>query len=441
MTDHVPDIHPTAAPPAPAAGTTAPVAAAVVAAPAAAPAEPAAGEAGHPSFSSSVNADAAPADAGSGSDAGSDAGAETAADSHADAARPAGNGKRRGGRNRRKSGSADGAQEQQPPQPAAPQAEGGAKAAPRGPRPIPPALEKLAALYPQLFGAVFRPLKRGIFQDLMAAHPEDFEREALKVALGIHTRSTRYLQSVAAGQQRHDLQGQAVEAMAPEHVHQALVEVHRRRSGRNNPNSEDLLPKLRARIVANIESSGLSREAYAERVRTRDEAANALLDEALAEMAAKTAREEALVRAFEASGKTVEAFADMYGMDPRNVARSLHSAQARAAAEATAAAQQEQEEARSDTRPAAPAESSDSQAVQADAPAAAAAAAAAAAPVADVATSVPAKPAAPATPAPRSADSKTAAPPTAAVALQPRLWCLRSPMTMTPPAPRRGRWS
>ena len=438
MTDHVPDIHPTAAPPAPAAGTTAPVAAAVVAAPpAAAPAEPAAGEAGHPSFSSSsVNADAAPADAGSGSDAGSDADAETAADSHADAARPAGNGKRRGGRNRRKSGSADGAQEQQPPQPAAPQAEGGAKAAPRGPRPIPPALEKLAALYPQLFGAVFRPLKRGIFQDLMAAHPEDFEREALKVALGIHTRSTRYLQSVAAGQQRHDLQGQAVEAMAPEHVHQALVEVHRRRSGRNNPNSEDLLPKLRARIVANIESSGLSREAYAERVRTRDEAANALLDEALAEMAAKTAREEALVRAFEASGKTVEAFADMYGMDPRNVARSLHSAQARAAAEATAAAQQEEEEARSDTRPAAPAESSDSQAVQADAPAAAAA------PVADVATSVPAKPAAPATPAPRSAESKTAALPTAAaVALQPRLWCLRSPMTMTPPAPRRGRWS
>ena len=401
MTDHVPDIHPTAAPPAPAAGTTAPVAAAVVAAPpAAAPAEPAAGEAGHlsSSSSSSAKADAAPADAGSGFDAGSDSSAETAADSHADAARPAGNGKRRGGRNRRKSSSADGAQEQHPPQPAAPQAEGGAKAAPRGPRPIPPALEKLAALYPQLFGAVFRPLKRGIFQDLMAAHPEDFEREALKVALGIHTRSTRYLQSVAAGQQRHDLQGQAVEAMAPEHVHQALVEVHRRRSGRNNPNSEDLLPKLRARIVANIESSGLSREAYAERVRTRDEAANALLDEALAEMAAKTAREEALVRAFEASGKTVEAFADMYGMDPRNVARSLHSAQARAAAEATAAAQQQEEEAHSDTRPAAPAESSDSQAVQADAPA-------------------------------------------AAVPLQPRLWCLRSPMTMTPPAPRRGRWS
>ena len=49
----------------------------------------------------------------------------------------------------------------------------------RAPRPIPPALEKLAQLYPQLFGAVFLPLKRGIFQDLLAAHPEAFEREAL----------------------------------------------------------------------------------------------------------------------------------------------------------------------------------------------------------------------------------------------------------------------
>lgn len=205
----------------------------------------------------------------------------------------------------------------------------------RAPRPIPPALEQLAALYPQLFGAVFLPLKRGIFQDLLAAHPDAFEREALKQALGIHTRSTRYLQCVAAGQQRHDLQGQPVEAMAPEHIHQALLEVHRRRQGRS---TEDLLPKLRARIVANIEASGLSREDYAERTRTRDAAANALLDEALAELAEKIAREEALLRTFEASGKkSVDEFADMYGMDPRAVLRSLHNARTRAAAAAAAA--------------------------------------------------------------------------------------------------------
>ena len=152
----------------------------------------------------------------------------------------------------------------------------------RAARAIPPVLEQLAELYPGLFGEVFLPLKRGIFQDLLAAHPGVLDREALKTGLAIHTRSTRYLQAVAAGLQRHDLAGQAVEAMAPEHVHQALLEVFRRRQSRAG---EDLRPKLLQRLIQAFEASGLTREAYDERVRGRDDAANALLDEALAEAA------------------------------------------------------------------------------------------------------------------------------------------------------------
>lgn len=192
-----------------------------------------------------------------------------------------------------------------------------------------PALEQLATLYPHLFGAVFRPLKRGIFQDLLAAHPEMFERDALKVALGIHTRSTRYLQSVAAGDKRHDLAGEPVEDMAPEHVHHALLEVYRRRKARA---TEDLLPKLRNRIIAAFESSGLTREAYTELVVGRDDAANAILEEAFAEWAARNAKAEALLRAFEASGSTLEQFADMYGMDPRSTGQQLERARKLAAA-------------------------------------------------------------------------------------------------------------
>jgi sRNA-binding protein len=188
-----------------------------------------------------------------------------------------------------------------------------------------PVLEQLAALYPALFGAVFLPLKRGIFQDLMAAHPEALDSELLKEALALHTRSTRYLSAVASGQQRHDLQAQAVEAMAPEHVHHALLEVHRRRQGRSQ---EDLRPKLREHMVRAFEASGLSREDYALRVHSRDEAANALLEEALAEAATRAARAEALLRAFESSGQTVEAFADMYGMDVRDATRTLDRARA-----------------------------------------------------------------------------------------------------------------
>ncbi len=183
-----------------------------------------------------------------------------------------------------------------------------------------PVLEKLAALYPPLFGAVFLPLKRGIFQDLLETHPDAFERDGLKAALSLHTRSTRYLTAVASGEQRHDLQGQPVEAMAPEHVHHALLEVYRRRQTRSK---EDLRPKLIARMVQACEASGLAPAAYAERVRSRDEAANAVLDEAMVELEARSAKTQALLQAFKASGKTVDEFADMYGMDPRSVSRML----------------------------------------------------------------------------------------------------------------------
>jgi sRNA-binding protein len=186
-----------------------------------------------------------------------------------------------------------------------------------------PLLDKLAALYPQLFGTEFLPLKRGIFQDLLEAHPDLCERNQLKAALALHTRSTRYLTAVASGQQRHDLQGQAVEPMAPEHIYQALLEVFRRRQLRSK---EDLRPKLLERVIQAFEDSSHTVMDYAALVHGKDPAANAMLDEALAQSQERAARGEALLRAFDSSGHTLEAFADMYGMDPRDVVRTLERA-------------------------------------------------------------------------------------------------------------------
>jgi len=181
---------------------------------------------------------------------------------------------------------------------------------------VQPVLEKLFELYPHLFGAEFLPLKLGIFQELLALHPEQFQRDSLKLALGLHTRSTRYLQSVAAGKPRHDLQGVAVEAVAPEHVHFALLELFRRRQGRTQA---DLRPKLRAQLLAAFAASGLTRQEYQARVLTKDASANTLLEEAFAELDQKLAKQEALLRAFNSSGKTPAEFADMYGLDQRDV--------------------------------------------------------------------------------------------------------------------------
>jgi sRNA-binding protein len=207
-----------------------------------------------------------------------------------------------------------------------PAQEGAAPQAPARPkkpartRPVNPVLEQLFELYPKMFGAHFLPLKLGVFQDLLALHPDLFKRNELKVALGLHARSTRYLESVAAGHPRHNLNGEPVEPVAPEHVHHAIVEVFRRRQARSR---QDLRPYVRAQLMAAIEASGLSREDYALRVQQHDEASNALLDDAFAELGKQAAKREALLRAFEASGQTPAEFAGMYGMDPAEVSLVL----------------------------------------------------------------------------------------------------------------------
>jgi ProP effector len=227
--------------------------------------------------------------------------------------------------------------------------------APRA-RPVHPALQKLFELYPKMFGARFLPLKLGVFQDLLAQHPEEFKREDLKIALGLHARSMRYLESVATGLPRHDLQGVPVEPVAPEHVHHAIMEVFRRRQART---SEDLRPYVRAQLMQAIEASGLSREDYLLCVRQQDEVSDALLAEGFAELGEQAAKRDALLRTFEASAKTVAEFADMYGMDPAEVSQTLERArqsQAVQAAQAAANAQNSDEETPADAgeAPAAP---------------------------------------------------------------------------------------
>lgn len=193
-------------------------------------------------------------------------------------------------------------------------------------KPQHPVLAQLAELYPALFGPKLLPLKRGILHDLLAAHPEQLTKDGLKEALGLHTRSTRYLTAMASGQPRHDLSGTAVEAVAPEHQHHSLLEVFKRKHQRTG---QDVRAELRSRMVQAAEASTLAPLDYAQLVRTRDEDANAILDEAMADLASRVARDQALLQAFEASGKTVNEFADMYGLHPIEAAATLNRARAR----------------------------------------------------------------------------------------------------------------
>ena len=194
---------------------------------------------------------------------------------------------------------------------------------------VQPVLQKLFELYPHLFGNTFLPLKLGTYQDLMAAHPEDFKKDSLKAALGFHARSTRYLQCVADGNKRHDLQGNAVEDVSPEHVYLALLELFRRRDSQNERSNTkartklNLRPIFRKQLIAAFVASGLSRQDYQLRVQNADAEATALLEEALAEHDAKQAKQTALKRAFDSSGKKAAEFAEMYGLELADVEKML----------------------------------------------------------------------------------------------------------------------
>ena len=190
---------------------------------------------------------------------------------------------------------------------------------------VQPVLQKLFELYPHLFGNAFLPLKLGTYQDLMAAHPEVFQKDSLKAALGFHARSTRYLQCVADGNKRHDLQGNAVEDVSPEHVYLALLELFRRRviSNAKARTKLNLRPIFRKQLIAAYVASGLSRQDYQLRVQNADVEATALLEEALAEHDAKQAKQTALKRAFESSGKKAAEFAEMYGLELADVEKML----------------------------------------------------------------------------------------------------------------------
>jgi ProP effector len=196
----------------------------------------------------------------------------------------------------------------------------GRGAARKAPRPVHPLLEKLFELYPKLFGARFLPLKVGIFEDLVAAQPQALPPAELKVALGLHTRSTRYIEAVASGLARHDLQARPVEPVALEHVHHAILELYKRRGGKA---PERARQQAVTQLAAAIEAFGLSREAARERFNSPDDNLQSLLEDALSMVAQKNARREALQNAFKASGKTVPEFAEMYGLEPMEAKRLL----------------------------------------------------------------------------------------------------------------------
>lgn len=199
-------------------------------------------------------------------------------------------------------------------------------------------LTQLADWHPQLFGDAPAPLKRGIFQDLAAAHPE-VPHTALRAALRLHTSSTRYLKALADGGARLGLDGQETETVAPEHIWQALAALFARRSRRADADLEEQRRWLRRRALRAWQGSGLTPAAWEHAALTQGsqgDEADAALQDAMQDAAAYAARSEALLRAFEGQQQSEAAFAADWGLHPLEAARQLALARRLRAAAASA---------------------------------------------------------------------------------------------------------
>lgn len=103
----------------------------------------------------------------------------------------------------------------------------------------------------------YRPLAIGIDKQLLARLP-DLDRKILRIALGIHTHSQRYIKSMTTATTRFDLDGNATDALTDTHRTHALEtlreraknEAQRRKAQREAEAAERLRVEKLGQLVA-----------------------------------------------------------------------------------------------------------------------------------------------------------------------------------------------
>jgi ProP effector len=88
---------------------------------------------------------------------------------------------------------------------------------------------RLAELFPALFKGPARPFKLRIQVDIQERAPGEFTKQTLSAFFRRHTGSTSYLQAVAKGEHRFDLDGNPAGELSEEHRQLAQEELARRR--------------------------------------------------------------------------------------------------------------------------------------------------------------------------------------------------------------------
>lgn len=164
----------------------------------------------------------------------------------------------------------------------------------------------LRRLHPEVFGTLTRPLRIGIFDDLLAAYPGQLSRKLLFAFLGAHTARQTYLESLAAGGPRYALDGSADGEVTEQEQLFAKTQLEQAASQRADSHFER---QARSRTLKAFKSSGLNRKQFAETSGIALSQLDADLSRGKREREERRAKRLRLVEALECSGLSAEDFA------------------------------------------------------------------------------------------------------------------------------------
>lgn len=122
---------------------------------------------------------------------------------------------------------------------------------------------RLAERFPALFGVAAQPLKLRIQNDIQERAPGEFSKQALSAFFRRHTHSTAYLQAVAKGTQRFDLDGQPAGELSEEHRQLAVDELARRKARhqeRRQQEREKMIAERKAAFKAQRQDEAQQRQ-------------------------------------------------------------------------------------------------------------------------------------------------------------------------------------
>jgi sRNA-binding protein len=168
---------------------------------------------------------------------------------------------------------------------------------------------RLAEQFPALFGGPAQPFKLRIQNDIQERAPGAFSKQALSAFFRRHTHSTAYLQAVAKGTQRFDLDGQPAGELSDEHRQLAVDELARRKARhqeRRQQEREKMIAERKAAFKA-------QRQEEAQQRQQRDQQRDQQRQQHRAEDDARRSRVQ-LLRDFESTRLTESNFCALKGI-------------------------------------------------------------------------------------------------------------------------------